>query len=183
MVKILKILFILLIIIIIGEVSYYFYIQNIKKDILSQSDKDVAGNYPTIMKIDNNSEGDFKPLTIKLPKNALLTDQNLQFLANITNNPNQKLYLRTVTEGIIGGIDESQDKKRYTVKIIDKDGAKLINYIWNKEKDSTLSLYRSDAGNTIPISVNDLKVNDHISVDDSHDVNTNSITISVYVSK
>ena len=181
--KILKIVFVILLLVTVGELAYYVYIQfSIKNDQVSKN-QNTAAIVPKDLLQGTTSEEKQSAITFKRPTDALLSEQNLLFLGKMAKNSNQKLYLKTITTGLIGGINESSDGKNLIVRINDDRGNKIMNYVWSKEKTDGLVFYKVEDEKNIPITIKDLKVNDKIRIDDEHNVSDSTVTINVTIQK
>ncbi len=162
--KILTVLFVILFIVVIGEVGYFFYSsKNQPKTLVSPKNQPIPSPSPS------------------LPKNALLTEANIRYLSNITRNKNQKLIIKTETNGFLKEISEYTDKRYVLFKIIDEQGTQLMSYLWPKEKTDDLNFYLVEGDIQTSISMQDVKVNDKLRVIDVDDVRDHIVTIDVFV--
>ncbi|MCM8788058.1 MAG: hypothetical protein NC935_08435 [Candidatus Omnitrophica bacterium] len=177
--KFLEATFSLLVLIIIGELVYllFYHSKGSPPSSYSQLNVNRTQKNNNLIKdsIDSNS------IVINLPNDALLSKSNLLALANLTKRAN--LFLRVEFSGIIGGLEDAGDNERLIVKIVDEQGNKIVNYIWSKQKADDLNIYRMEGDKKIPITINDLKINDKILVIDEHDFKDNKISLNVFITK
>ncbi len=131
--KLLKISFVILLLVTLGELGYYVYTLN-KSESSTKLANSQTGNRDSesiLSQVGTTSSS-------QRPEDALLSQDTINFLMALKKNPNQKLHLKTETNGFVAGIDETTDKKAYILKIVDNQGKKVMNYVLNKqvEKDN-----------------------------------------------
>lgn len=158
--KILSIIFILFFLVLIGEVVYFITI----------------GNQLGLSVKPTPSES-----TSQRPKDSLVSQEILNFIGALKRSPNQKFHLKTETSGFVAGIDETTDKKAYILKIVDSQGKKIMNYVLDKQIENDRAFYLVEADKKTKITINDLKTDDKIIVDDEHEVRDNIINISFLI--
>ncbi len=174
--KLLKVVFVILILVTFAELSYYLYILKI------ESSGKLANSQPVSSReLESNLLQAQSTFSTQRPENALLSEDNLLYLSQLVKNPFQKLLLRTETDGYVGGIDEINDKKFRILKIVDSEGKKIINYVLNKKRGDDRHFYLVVGDKKTEISIEDLKVNDKISVIDEHEVRENIILVDFYI--
>lgn len=174
--KLLKIIFIILILVTLGEVGYYFIILN-KGEVNTKPTTSQTGN--------RDSQSIISQVGItsisQRPEDALISQETLDYLAWLKKNLNQKVHLKTETSGFVAGIDETTDKKAYILKIVDNQGKKVMNYVLDKQIEDDRNFYLVEGVKKTKITINDLKVNDRIIVEDEHELQNNIINISFLI--
>ncbi len=154
--KLFKIIFVILLLVVLGELGYYLVTLN-------------KGEVRT------------KPTTTQRPKDALVTQEVLDFIGALKKSPNQKFHLRTETTGFIEGVSETTGGEAYILKIVNNKGKKVMNYVLDKQIKNDNAFYLVENDKKTKITINDLKINDKITVNDEHEIRDNIINVDFFI--
>lgn len=121
--KLLRIVFVILILVTLGELGYYFYILNAGKGREGSQANQFASSRETSSILNNLQASE-----------TVIKADIIDFLRTRPKSENQKFYMTGEEKGYIGDITPDETNGAVQIRIVDKDGKKVINYVFVRGK-------------------------------------------------